>query len=31
MEAVHFQVGRSIYNAGGSNGDYIGVEMKYGW
>lgn len=31
MEAVHFQVGGSIYNAGGRNGDYIGVEMKYGW
>jgi hypothetical protein len=31
VEAVHFQVGDSIRNAGGSNADYIGVEMKYGW
>jgi hypothetical protein len=31
VEAVHFQVGDSIRNAGGSNADYVGVEMKYGW
>jgi Alginate export len=31
VEAVHFQVGDSIRNAGGSNADYIGVELKYGW
>lgn len=31
VEAVHFQVGDSIRNAGGSNADYVGVELKYGW
>jgi hypothetical protein len=31
VEAVHFQVGNSIRKAGGSNADYIGVELKYGW
>jgi alginate export protein len=29
VETVHFQVG-SIRNAGGSNADYVGVELKYG-
>jgi hypothetical protein len=31
IEAVHFQVGDTIREAGGSNADYIGVEMKFGW
>jgi hypothetical protein len=31
VEAVHFQVGDSIRSAGGSNADYVGVELKYGW
>lgn len=31
VEAVHFQLGDSIRQLGGSNSDYIGVEMKYGW
>lgn len=31
VEAVHFQVGDSIREAGGSNADYVGVELKYGW
>lgn len=31
VEAVHFQIGDSIRELGGSNSDYIGVEMKYGW
>jgi len=31
VEAVHFQVGDSIRNAGGRNADYLGVELKYGW
>jgi hypothetical protein len=31
VEAVHFQVGDTIRQAGGSNADYVGVEMKYGW
>jgi hypothetical protein len=31
VEAVHFQVGNSIRAAGGSNADYVGVELKYGW
>ena len=29
-EAVHFQVGDSIRSVGGSNADYVGVELKYG-
>jgi len=31
VEAVHFQVGDAIRQAGGSNADYVGVEMKFGW
>lgn len=31
IEAVHFQVGNSIRQAGGRNADYAGVELKYGW
>ena len=31
VEAVHFQVGNSIRSVGGSNADYVGVELKYGW
>jgi len=31
LEAVHFQVGDTIRNAGGRNADYLGVELKYGW
>ena len=30
-EAVHLQAGDSIRDLGGSNADYIGVELKYGW
>lgn len=31
VEAVHFQVGHSIRQAGGHNADYAGIELKYGW
>lgn len=31
VEAVHFQVGNSIRNAGGRNADYVGMELKFGW
>jgi len=31
VEAVHFQVGPSLRAAGGSNADYLGVELKFGW
>lgn len=31
IEAVHFQVGNTIREAGGHNADYAGVELKYGW
>lgn len=31
VEAVRFQVGNSIRELGGSNSDYVGVELKYGW
>ncbi|PMS21598.1 hypothetical protein C0Z18_06965 [Trinickia dabaoshanensis] len=31
VEAVHFQVGSAVREAGGRNGDYMGAELKYGW
>lgn len=31
VEAVHFQVGQAIRQAGGHNGDYVGVQLGYGW
>ncbi|WP_408525452.1 alginate export family protein [Paraburkholderia fungorum] len=31
VEAVHFVVGDSVRGLGGSNADYVGIEMKYGW
>lgn len=31
VEATYFKVGDSIRALGGSNSDYIGLEMKYGW
>jgi hypothetical protein len=31
VEAVHFRVGDSIRELGGSNSDYVGLELKYGW
>jgi hypothetical protein len=31
IEAVHFQVGNAIRQAGGHNADYAGLELKYGW
>lgn len=31
VEAVHFQVGDAIRQAGGHNADYAGLELKYGW
>ena len=31
VEAVHFSVGQTIRQAGGHDGDYLGVELKYGW
>ncbi|WP_233887104.1 alginate export family protein [Paraburkholderia flagellata] len=31
IEAVHFQVGNTIRQAGGHNADYAGIELKYGW
>ena len=31
IEAVHYQVGRAIRDAGGHNGDYVGAELKFGW
>jgi hypothetical protein len=31
LEAVHFAVGDAIRRAGGHDGDYLGVELKYGW
>lgn len=31
VEAVHFRIGDSIRELGGSNSDYVGLELKYGW
>jgi Alginate export len=31
LEAVHFDVGNTIRDLGGSDGNYIGVEGKFGW
>jgi hypothetical protein len=31
LEAVHFAVADTIRAAGGHDGDYVGVEFKYGW
>jgi hypothetical protein len=31
VEAVHFSVGRAIRRAGGRDGNYVGVELKFGW
>lgn len=31
VEAVHYDVGKTILNAGGKDANYLGVEMKYGW
>ena len=31
IEAVHFQVGSAVREAGGHNADYAGAELKYGW
>lgn len=31
VEAVHFRIGNSIRELGGSNSDYVGLELKYGW
>jgi hypothetical protein len=31
VEAVHFQVGDTIRQAGGRNADYVGTELKFGW
>ena len=31
VEAVHFEVANVIRAAGGHNGDYLGVELRFGW
>ncbi|GGP24408.1 alginate export family protein [Silvimonas amylolytica] len=31
IEAVHYDAGSALTQAGASNGDYVGVEIKYGW
>ncbi len=31
IEVVHFAVGEAIRQAGGHDGDYLGVELKFGW
>lgn len=31
VEAVHFTAGDTIREAGGKDGDYLGVELRYAW
>ncbi|MGH6881485.1 MAG: alginate export family protein [Hypericibacter sp.] len=31
IEAVHYDVGSAIRNAGGHDSDYLGVELKFSW
>ncbi len=31
LEAVHFQAGDSLRNAGGGNANYLGMELKFAW
>ena len=31
LEAVHFAVGEAIRATGAHDGDYLGVELRYGW
>lgn len=31
IEELQFQVGDAIRCAGGHNGDYIGIQIAYGW
>lgn len=31
LEAVHFQIGSSLRDAGASNADYVGAELKFSW
>jgi hypothetical protein len=31
IEAVHFEIGDALRNAGGHNSNYVGVEIKRGW
>jgi hypothetical protein len=31
VEAVHFNVGEAIRQAGGRNADYVGVQFAFGW
>ncbi len=31
LEAVHYDIGSTLSAAGGHNGNYLGVELKFGW
>lgn len=31
LEAVHYEAGRAIRDAGGHDSDYLGLELKFGW
>ncbi|TDV33782.1 alginate export protein [Paraburkholderia caballeronis] len=31
VEAVYYQVGSTIRDAGGHNSEYLGIELKFGW
>ncbi|WP_052738326.1 alginate export family protein [Robbsia andropogonis] len=31
LEAVHFQIGKSLREVGAKNADYIGAELKFAW
>jgi hypothetical protein len=31
VEAVHYEVGQSLRNAGGHDSNYLGIETKFMW
>ena len=31
VEAVHYEIGNTLRAAGGHDGDYLGIELKFGW
>jgi hypothetical protein len=31
VEAVHFEVGDAIRQAGGHSSNYLGIQLQYGW
>jgi hypothetical protein len=31
IEAVHYDIGQAVRDAGGHDSNYLGVELKFGW